>query len=257
MYCVYLTEYHGNKLPRYYVGSSSVNNVESGYKGSVSSKEFGSIWKDELLNNSHLFVTRILSTHNSRKEALEEELRYQIENDVVNSVDYINKSLCRINGFFGMNVSGENNPMYGKVRCGETHYGGDNISNSLKRFYETERGKNKRRQMSTVMLGESNPMYGKEHDDEYKTKMKMRMAGEKNPMYGKRHSDDAKEKMRKSKLGENNPACKLRKKYLANDTIVENANQFCADNGLSYTNFIKYADSGKVYKGFLITRIMK
>jgi hypothetical protein len=35
---VYRTEYFGSKLPKYYIGSSSVAKVESGYKGSVCSK---------------------------------------------------------------------------------------------------------------------------------------------------------------------------------------------------------------------------
>lgn len=257
MYCVYLTEYLGDRLPRYYVGSSSLDKIHSGYKGSVSSKEFEEIWNEEISKNPKLFITTIISNHETRLEALEEELKYQLEHDVVNRKDYINKSLARINGFFGMDVSGKNNPMYGTNRTGEKHSGGSNISKALKQFYATERGESKKKIMSENMSGDSNPMRGKEHTEEYKNKMSSRMSGENNPMYGKKHDAHAIEKMRLSKLGENNPSCKLRKTYLANDIVVENANKFCIDNGLSYTNFIKYADSGKIYKGFLITRIVK
>jgi hypothetical protein len=38
IFCTYLTIYSGNKLPMFYIGSSTVKKVVSGYHGSVSSK---------------------------------------------------------------------------------------------------------------------------------------------------------------------------------------------------------------------------
>jgi hypothetical protein len=35
MFAVYLTSYKGNKLPPFYIGSSSVSALNSGYHGSV------------------------------------------------------------------------------------------------------------------------------------------------------------------------------------------------------------------------------
>ena len=116
MYCVYITTYLGNKLPPKYIGSSSVNKIENGYKGSVSSAEYKNIWLNEIRHNPHLFETEIVYRNDDRKKCLEKELELQIELNVVKSEKWINKSLAKSTGFFGMNVKGENNPMYGKSR---------------------------------------------------------------------------------------------------------------------------------------------
>ena len=50
MYCVYLTTYFGAKLPMFYIGSSTVSRVNSGYRGSVSSKSYKEIWNNEIMN---------------------------------------------------------------------------------------------------------------------------------------------------------------------------------------------------------------
>jgi hypothetical protein len=51
IYCTYLTIYSGNKLPPFYIGSTSVNRISNGYHGSVSSKRYKSIWLEELKTN--------------------------------------------------------------------------------------------------------------------------------------------------------------------------------------------------------------
>lgn len=94
-YCLYLTSYFGNLLPPYYVGSSSVKKVNAGYRGSVCSKKYKAIWKNELKNNPQLFSTEIISVHESREEAYSVELAYQVEHDVVKSDQYINMSANR------------------------------------------------------------------------------------------------------------------------------------------------------------------
>src|SRR5574343_355529 len=99
-YVVYLTEYSGNLLPPKYIGSTSESNVVSGkYFGSVSSKKWGKIFREELKHNPHLFSIQILSLHDTRKEALYEELEQQINRDVVKSSEYFNESLATPNGF--------------------------------------------------------------------------------------------------------------------------------------------------------------
>lgn len=114
IYCVYITTYHGNLMPSYYIGSSKVCKVESGYRGSVRSKKWRHIWESELTNNPSLFETKILSYHETRQDALSEELRIQLLNEVVKSHEWINESYARLNGYFGRDVSGSANPMYGK-----------------------------------------------------------------------------------------------------------------------------------------------
>jgi len=113
IYCTYITFYRGNKLPPFYIGSSSVKRVFSGYHGSVSSMKYKKIWLLELKNNPHLFVTKILTTHNDRKSALEKELQLQIQLKVVKNPMYINMSLAVAKGCVGMDVSGSLNPRYG------------------------------------------------------------------------------------------------------------------------------------------------
>lgn len=48
-YCVYVTTYLGKKLPPFYIGSTSVDNLKNGYKGSVMSKKYKNIWKGEYM----------------------------------------------------------------------------------------------------------------------------------------------------------------------------------------------------------------
>lgn len=257
MYCVYLTEYLGDKMPRYYVGSSSVKKIEEGYKGSVSSKLYKDVWHKELQDNPNLFQTNILTIHDTRKEATHNELLYQIQNDVVNNQKYINRSLARVDGFFGMDVSGKLNPMYGSNRMGEKHKGGNNISKALKLYYSTENGLKMRAQHSKNMIGCNNPMFQKHHTEDFKNKQSIRMTGKNNPMYGKTQSKKNKQNQSERMCGENNPSCKLRKKYEVNGIIIENAKLFCENNGLAYTNFIKCADSDRTYKGYIVKRIIK
>lgn len=94
IYCTYLTTYSGDKLPPLYIGSTSVQKIQEGYHGSVNSKKYRDIWLSELSENPHLFETQILTTHSTREEAFDEEIRYQIEHDVVNSDLYINMAVA-------------------------------------------------------------------------------------------------------------------------------------------------------------------
>lgn len=99
-YCVYLTFYSGNKLPPFYIGSSSVHRViEENYHGSVRSKEYSKIYYSELKENPHLFSTEIISTFDTREKAQKYELELHIANDVVNSPWFFNKSLACKHGF--------------------------------------------------------------------------------------------------------------------------------------------------------------
>lgn len=77
IYCTYLTIYLGNKLPPYYIGFSYLSKIEKGYRGSVVSKKYKQIWKEELYNNPHLFKTIILTTHKTKQEAKSKETYFQ------------------------------------------------------------------------------------------------------------------------------------------------------------------------------------
>ena len=215
----------------------------------------------------------------TRKDAFDKELKYQLENNVLNDENYINRSLARVNGFFGNDVSGYKNPMYGKSRKGVKHRGGENISKALKELYASDIGKEKRIKISERMTGNNHPMYGKKHSEETKNLMASKRQGENHPMYGKKHSeetknlmsenmkgrissnkgkkmsDEQKNKLKKPKTEEHKQ--KMRKTYIVNGVIIENAKLFCEENELNYTRFIIAASSGKKYKEFKIERMKK
>jgi hypothetical protein len=101
--CVYLITYSGGKLPHKfkkstispnkYIGSGSVEKIFDGYRGSVSSKKYKKIWKQELDEHPYLFHLEFLSFHDDRKDAFEEETRVQREIGVVRSEEYVNLTI--------------------------------------------------------------------------------------------------------------------------------------------------------------------
>lgn len=95
IYCTYITFYRGNRLPPFYIGSSSIKRVHNGYHGTVRSKEYQKIWKDEIKYNPHLFKTIILSKHLTRDEALAKEAKLQKATNAINNKLYANKSIAR------------------------------------------------------------------------------------------------------------------------------------------------------------------
>lgn len=92
MYCVYLTIYLGNKLPMFYIGSTTTSSISEGYRGSVQSLKYKKIWKNELLNSPNLFKIKIISYHKTRKEAYLKEEFFQRKLNVIKSPLYINLS---------------------------------------------------------------------------------------------------------------------------------------------------------------------
>jgi hypothetical protein len=98
----------------FYIGSTSIERINNGYIGSVKSKEYKDIFNKEKQESPHLFKTKIISIYESREIALQKELKFQLHLNVVKSTMYMNKSLARDFGWFGMNHGGVNSPVYGK-----------------------------------------------------------------------------------------------------------------------------------------------
>ena len=98
IYCTYLTVYTGNKLPPFYIGSTSIDNINKGYRGSVQSKKYQSIWKQEIASHPDLFKTIILTRHETRQEAMEREIVFQEAFTVARNPMYIN--MAHANGKF-------------------------------------------------------------------------------------------------------------------------------------------------------------
>lgn len=172
-FCVYLTIYSGNKLPPFYIGSSSIKKVKSGYHGSPTSRKYGEIFHKELNNNPNLFKTIILYKFYSRKNATYHERLLQIQFNVVKSDQFINMSLAKYNGCFGMDTSGENNRGFG-------------------------------------LKGEKHWNYGKKRTDEWKKNRSKRYKGEGNPRYGLPYhpTEESNKKRSLSAIGGNNSRAK-------------------------------------------------
>ncbi len=207
-YCVYLTEYKGDKLPQFYIGSSSIEKVQNGYNGSVSSKKYGKIYKQEQKENKHLFETLILRSCINRKFALKAENYIQKQYNVVKSELFMNQSFASVNGFFGMNKKGKNNPNYGKFHSEETK---EKISKGRLGKTHTEKVKSK---MSNDRKGKGNNMYAKHHSDETKMIMSKKKKGKPSSFLGKHHSDEAKMIMSEKKKGKKHPMWGKKKKTL-------------------------------------------
>lgn len=97
MYCVYFTIYKGSRLPPFYVGSTKIAKIARGYHGSVSSALWGSIWKQEIRENPHLFMTLIIpgQIRHTAAEILDLELAWQQSFDVVEDICFINQAFAK------------------------------------------------------------------------------------------------------------------------------------------------------------------
>lgn len=164
-YITYLTIYAGDKLPPFYIGSTSLEkHTYDYYHWSVKSKKYKEIYDKELEEHPELFDSCIIDEFDTREEATFCELYYQKLYDVVKSKDFFNMAFATINGCFGMDTVGENNPFFGKTHSTEF----------------SERHSNR-------MKGEKNPMYGRKGDN----CPNGRLSGERNPFYGKHHVGEA------------------------------------------------------------------
>lgn len=101
-FVVYLVTYFGNKLPKFYLGSTTLVKINQGYFGSVRSLDYKKVWKEELSANPSLFDMNILSYHKTRKLALIEELRQQKLVNAPHNPEYVNKAFACVNGCFGV-----------------------------------------------------------------------------------------------------------------------------------------------------------
>lgn len=187
-FVTYLVKYSGELLPPYYIGSTSEDKVNSNkYFGIPRSKKWKDVFKLELKNNKHLFSIEILSYHDTRISALEEELRIQILNNVVKSSEYFNESLACPNGFFGRNISGELNPFFGKVHSDET---------------KTKISKIKKESTSIPWMKDRTHKVESLHKMSIIKKGNKNAAGHKNNGgIGRIFSEETKNKMRLSKIG--------------------------------------------------------
>lgn len=223
IYCVYITFYRGNKLPPFYIGYSTVKNVENGYHGSVVSEKYQTIWKEELKNNPQLFKTVILSTYNSILEAKERE-------------EYIQR-------FFNVHK----NPMFINLSISGKLYGAkENHSEETKKKIS-----NKRKGMKFSKEHRENISKNSRKHQTPETKEKIRVAGlgrKWTPETLKKMSISAKKRLPNSK------------EYIIitpqNEEItIKNLAKFCRENNLTPSAMHHILDgSQKTHRGYSIRR---
>lgn len=218
-YCTYLTFYSGNKLPPYYIGSTSIFKIQKGYRGSVISYKYKSIWNSELKHNPHLFKTTILTVHADRQGAFDKELFFQESLRVVTSPLYINMAYARKNGHFGYGEKGrpkseEHRKKISESKKGNQYWvGRQHSEESKKKISDYNMGKKMPKETILKMV-ETRKRNNYITSDETKlkhsiakkrklkseeTKQKMSLAKK-----GKPHSEEAKHNRRGKGCGERN-----------------------------------------------------
>lgn len=114
--------------------------------------------------------------------------------------DERNKNLCSANvtkvwankNYSELNISGENNPMWGKRHSKQTK---NTIGKmSAKKIFNDEY----RRKLSIASSGKNNPMWGKQHSKKTKKKISEAQKGEKHHWYGTNRPDSVKRKISES-----------------------------------------------------------
>ena len=199
-FCVYLTKYAGDKLPPLYIGSrATIDVLEKNYFGSVTSMQYKKIWKEELKQHPELFSIEIISSHDTRQEALNAEEQLQRKYNVVSSPMYINRSYA--NKHFsnkGNIASVETRQKMSELRKGKkfTLEHCANLSAVRKGKPGLARSEETKQKMSKAHkgkhIGSSNNFYGKTHSDE--TKQKISESSKK-----RTHSDETKKRIGESR----------------------------------------------------------
>lgn len=139
---------------------------------------------------------RVLTTFDSREEALSHEIYLHEVRDVARNPRYANRARATSVSFDCQGVPYTDER---KKRLSEERLGGGNP------FYGHHHTDENRQLYSETRVGEGNSFYGRTHSEEFKRRhserMKERMRGESNPFYGKTHTPEAVEKIRQKNLG--------------------------------------------------------
>lgn len=267
-YCVYLTVYSGNKLPIFYLGSSNIKKVANGYRGSVSSKEYGKIWNQELKDNPTLFKTIIISEHLTRTEAFDHEEHLQKARKVVTNPLYINRSYANSKFSLKQHTPWTRNKFKERVPwnkglelTGEAYKKGGRRNKGRVRgpLPETIKAKLQGPNPKKSNPGSKNGMFGKTHSDELKANQagvaSARFKGKSyEELYGKEKALELKQKRSnqlkgKDHTGKNNPRAKriLIIDPLGNEVeCYGNLRDTCKELGLSFHLIYSALRSGKI-----------
>ena len=148
------------------------------------------------------FQVEVLYYYESVEECRKDEERILTEYDVKNCPHSYNIKNAAI-GMTSEDMTGENNPNYGKRGKDSPLYGKHLSEDTRQKISQARKGKTfsdeHRKKISESKKGENNPnygkrgkgtpMYGKHHTDETRNKISQANKGKNNPMYGKRGKD--------------------------------------------------------------------
>lgn len=181
-FCVYLTTYYGNKMPMFYIGSTSLKKYYNGYLGSVRSKKYEKIWEKELELNPKLFKTKLLSIHDTRKEAYEKEEKLQKSLNVIKNPMYINMSFANAKFTLKQHSPYTRSIFKNRIPWNKNKTGIYSI-HTIEKMRNARKGR-----------------LGIKHTEETKAKLrgpnpKKALPGELNGMWGKTHTDKVKAKL--------------------------------------------------------------
>tara|TARA_R110000868_G_scaffold64543_5_gene193931 strand:- start:9423 stop:10385 length:963 start_codon:yes stop_codon:yes gene_type:complete len=190
-WCIYLTVYLGSKMPPFYLGSTSVARIKAGYRGSVSSYKWRSIWIDEITNNPSLFKTFIVQYILTKEKKLKYEELWQKAFQVVTDEWFLNQSFANKN--FTTTPETTKKALDTKRRRGTTKH------SNVTKLKMSIAAKNRSPVSQETKEKLSRATQGRKHSEEAKANMR-RAQSHRPPV-----SEETKKKISKSKLGKKVP----------------------------------------------------
>jgi hypothetical protein len=187
-----------NQMPYFYIGSKSNCSVVDGKIIDKFGKEYygSSTWKnyEDIVSSDDVSIVILDEVDGNYDSLMLCEREHQLNNDVVASPEYFNKSLCQANTYSNPEYATYKHRETNKtVRLPRTHpsvLNGDyvGVTYGNKQCEETKKKK------SIAMSGEKNPFYGKKHDPEIIEIIKQKNTG-------KKHSEETLKKMSETRKG--------------------------------------------------------
>ena len=213
-YCTYLTIYLGNKLPMFYIGFTRTEKIAKGYHGTVTSKKYSKIWKEELTTRPELFKTQILTHHSIMRDAKEKETFLQQYFNVATNSMYIN---AYVQGqHFCVDRTGIKHTPEACAKIKAARQGRSPVKKGttltiehkqkiaaslagiprppevIEKIANSRRGRKNLKKFSDESNTRRSETLKKQMTDEKRAHLSEISTGEKNAFYGKRHSEETK-----------------------------------------------------------------